>query len=68
MGVELTGRWTAEHYHQPSDEYTPDLDLSGAVQQARLIFALGYDLASTDFTPEWLEGSPFQAARDGQRP
>lgn len=61
-GVALMRRWSAEHYHQPSDEYSPDLDLSGAVQQGRLIFGLGHDLASTDFMPEWLEGSGF--ARD----
>ena len=59
-GAQQMERWATENYHQPSDEYHPGLDFSGAVQQARLVFGIGYDIADSDFVPEWDEGSPFR--------
>ncbi len=44
-GIEMLARWNASSYHLPGDEYDPATDLSGAVQQARLTFLLGYDVA-----------------------
>lgn len=44
-GIEMLARWNASSYHLPGDEYDPQVDLRGAVQQARLAFLLGYDLA-----------------------
>ncbi len=62
-GNRLMERWSAENYHRPSDEYDPSFDLSGAVQQARLVFGVGYDIADTGMRPRWLGSSPF--ASDG---
>lgn len=59
--------YVAQHYHKPSDEYDPSWDLRGAVEDLRLLFHIGYQLAnSTDF-PNWREGTPFRALRDQQR-
>ena len=58
-GAELMERWASANYHQPSDEYDPSLDFAGAVQQARLVFGVGYDIAASEFVPEWDEDSPF---------
>jgi len=56
--------WTAQHYHQVTDEYSPDWDLGGAMQDMAVWFRMGLELAySTDF-PEWHEGTEFKAARD----
>ncbi|MFQ5876889.1 MAG: M28 family peptidase [Acidobacteriota bacterium] len=56
--------YTAERYHKPSDEFDPGWDLSGAVDDARLLFMAGYRLANgTDF-PSWREGTEFKARRD----
>lgn len=62
---ERADAWTAEHYHQPSDEYDPGYwDLEGAMDDIRLWFHVGLELAySTDF-PDWNEGTEFKAVRD----
>ncbi|HUP20076.1 MAG TPA: M28 family peptidase [Gemmatimonadota bacterium] len=73
-GVEFVGRpdgwgeerieeWLAEDYHQPSDEVTPDWDLSGAVEDARLLFRVGLDVAGSPDRPAWTPGDEFEATR-----
>ena len=72
-GVEVVGKpagwgreqhdaWVATHYHQPSDELSPDWNLAGAVQDARLYFALGYAVAQAKGLPTWVKGDEFEAA------
>jgi Zn-dependent M28 family amino/carboxypeptidase len=56
--------YTANDYHKPSDEIKADWDLSGAVEDARLMMAVGYNLANADRFPEWKPGNEFKAARD----
>jgi Zn-dependent M28 family amino/carboxypeptidase len=56
--------YTANDYHKPSDEMKPDWDLSGAVQDAQLLFLVGYNVANADTFPEWKPGNEFKAARD----
>jgi Zn-dependent M28 family amino/carboxypeptidase len=67
-GVEWTRQkkdeWTATHYHRPSDEYSEDWDLRGAVDDVRLWFIVGYRLANESTFPQWREGSEFKAKRD----
>ncbi len=65
-GDAMMEEWSRENYHQPSDEYDPDFDLSGAVQQARLLFGVGYDIAESETRPQWYEGETIQAS--GGRP
>ncbi|MBK9705922.1 MAG: M20/M25/M40 family metallo-hydrolase [Acidobacteria bacterium] len=53
-----------EHrYHQPADEYSPNWDFSGMVQQARLAFILGLRLSNAAETPQWKKGDEFESAR-----
>jgi Zn-dependent M28 family amino/carboxypeptidase len=67
-GVEWTRQkkdeFTARHYHQPSDEYRTDWDLSGAVEDLQLFFMVGYQLANESRFPNWSPGSEFKAKRD----
>jgi Zn-dependent M28 family amino/carboxypeptidase len=56
--------YTAQHYHQPSDEYDPNWDLSGAIDDIRLFFRVGYRLANETTFPNWNEGTEFKAKRD----
>jgi Zn-dependent M28 family amino/carboxypeptidase len=51
-------------YHKVSDEVKPDWDLSGAVEDVRLLFALGHEIANGDQYPEWKPGTEFKARRD----
>ena len=60
---EQQDRFVAAHYHQPSDELRDDWDLSGAVEDARILFWLGAKVASTPTLPAWRPGDEFEAAR-----
>ncbi len=55
--------YTAEKYHKPSDEFDASWDLSGAVDDLRLLFTVGYRLAGESTFPKWKEGSDFKPAR-----
>jgi Zn-dependent M28 family amino/carboxypeptidase len=62
-GREKREAWEETRYHQPSDELSPDWDLSGAVEDARLQFALGYSVAQATAPPSWTKGDEFEAPR-----
>jgi Zn-dependent M28 family amino/carboxypeptidase len=50
-------------YHQPSDEYSPNWNFSGMVQQARLAFWIGLRAANANEAPRWNKGDEFERAR-----
>ncbi|MBM3284732.1 MAG: M20/M25/M40 family metallo-hydrolase [Candidatus Aminicenantes bacterium] len=62
--LALKEEYTAEHYHKPSDEFDPNWDLSGAVDDLRLLFKVGYRLAMDPAFPNWKEGTEYRAKRD----
>jgi len=51
-------------YHQPSDEYDPNWDWSGAVRDLEIYYEVGRELADSDAWPNWYEGDEFRAIRD----
>jgi len=74
-GVEYIGKppeyskqkrdeYTEKDYHAPSDEVKPDWDLSGAAEDAQLLYAVGYRVANADKFPEWKAGNEFKAKRE----
>jgi Zn-dependent M28 family amino/carboxypeptidase len=63
-GMKVRDRYTAEDYHQPSDEIKPDWDLSGAVDDAKLLYTVGYRVANAAKFPEWKPGNEFRAIRE----
>ena len=73
-GVEVVGKpegwgreqreaWVQTHYHQPSDEYNPDWDLRGAIQDAQLLFYTGCAIADQSEMPRWSPGDEFESVR-----
>jgi len=52
-----------KHYHQPSDEYHPEMDFVGDAAMARFGFALGWEAASFSRIVGWQKGDEFEAAR-----
>jgi Zn-dependent M28 family amino/carboxypeptidase len=73
-GTDFVGRpagWGAEqmqiyetnHYHQPSDELSPEWTFEGMVQDARFGFHAGLIVANDDALPQWNPGNEFEAAR-----
>lgn len=53
-----------ERYHKPTDEIDDTWDLSGLVEDARLLFRVGYRLGMESSFPGWSPGSEFKARRD----
>jgi Zn-dependent M28 family amino/carboxypeptidase len=56
--------YTANRYHNPLDQITPDWNFDSAVEDIDLLFRVGYDVAEGSLTPQWREGSEFKAIRD----
>jgi Zn-dependent M28 family amino/carboxypeptidase len=56
--------YTSRDYHSPSDEVKPDWDLTGAVDDAQLLMAVGYRVANAERLPEWAPGNEFRATRE----
>jgi len=61
---EKRKEWTSTDYHSPSDEVKDWWDLSGAVEDGRLLFAVGYRVANAQRFPEWSVGNEFRAIRE----
>jgi Zn-dependent M28 family amino/carboxypeptidase len=55
--------WVRAHYHQPSDEWRDEYDLSGMAEDTRLLFLLGLRVAGASALPAWRAGDEFEAAR-----
>jgi Zn-dependent M28 family amino/carboxypeptidase len=63
-GKKKRDEYTNNDYHAPSDQIKPDWDLTGAVDDAELLFAVGYRVANAATMPEWKPGNEFKAKRD----
>ena len=64
-GLQKMKEYTTLHYHRPSDEYNPKIhDLSGAIEDAKLFFDVGYVLSNESFFPTWYDKSPWKKIRD----
>src|SRR5437870_10045669 len=62
-GMQQAEAFTNQHYHQPSDEYSPDMDFTGDAAMARFGFALGWSAASQPKLIGWQKGDEFEKAR-----
>jgi len=65
-GQKVRDEYTNNRYHTPRDVITPEWDLSGAAEDLKLLFAVGYRIAQADRYPEWRPGNEFKAIRDKQ--
>jgi Zn-dependent M28 family amino/carboxypeptidase len=62
-GMDQDREYVEKHYHQPSDEYHPEMDFVGDSAMARFGFALGWEAASLPKLIGWQKGDEFEAAR-----
>jgi Zn-dependent M28 family amino/carboxypeptidase len=73
-GIEFIGRradfglrkmedYIARDYHKVSDEMKPDWDLTGAVEDTRLLFEVGLAIANDAGRPAWRPDSEFRKLR-----
>ena len=62
-GLQKDQAYTANNYHQPSDEYHADMDFTGDAVMAQFGFALGWKAANEPQLVQWKSGDEFEAAR-----
>ncbi|NTE02019.1 M28 family peptidase [Agrobacterium tumefaciens] len=64
-GLKQVAEFTKFRYHSPQDNFDAKTwDLSGIVEDVRLVFDLGYRLSNEDSYPKWKAGSEFKAIRE----
>ena len=62
-GREQQNHYTEVNYHQPSDEYDPNWNLDGMVDDAKLGYWTGLAIANSDLLPVWNTGDEFEQLR-----
>jgi Zn-dependent M28 family amino/carboxypeptidase len=63
-GKAIQDKYTADNYHQPSDEWSAAWTFAGMARDLELLYSLGYDLANSPAWPNWSKDSEFRAIRD----
>ena len=56
--------YVAHRYHQPADEWSPDMDLTGQAEDVGLGYEMGLKLANSRDWPQWTPTSEFKSLRD----
>ena len=62
-GKQQMEDFVAHRYHQPSDEYKPEMDFRGDAKMAQFGFILGWEASELPHTIGWQPGDEFEAAR-----
>ncbi|MDP9048519.1 MAG: M28 family metallopeptidase [Bacteroidota bacterium] len=63
-GKNKQKEYNEQHYHQPSDNYSVDMDANGMAEVANMLFNVGNKLANETTFPGWKVGSEFKAVRE----
>jgi Zn-dependent M28 family amino/carboxypeptidase len=66
-GKAATLDYIQNRYHKPQDEYDPNWNWTGAVQDLTLYYQLGRELADGNAWPNWYKTAEFRAIRDASR-
>jgi Zn-dependent M28 family amino/carboxypeptidase len=62
-GEEKERDYVTHRYHQPSDEYHPDMDFTADAKLAKVGLAIGWDVADQPQLAGWQPGDEFEKAR-----
>jgi Zn-dependent M28 family amino/carboxypeptidase len=62
-GRERVDEYVLQRYHQPSDQIDASWNLDGAVDDVRMLVAVGLRVADAPAMPAWKPGDEFEAAR-----
>jgi Zn-dependent M28 family amino/carboxypeptidase len=63
-GQAVSDDYRNHRYHQPSDKWNPNWDLSGPVEDLEAYYEFGRELADSNAWPDWYPGTEFRATRD----
>jgi len=67
-GRKAAEAYTEMRYHKPADEFDPNWNLDGVMQDLDTLYQVGRVLGDGSAWPNWRAGNPFRAARDAARP
>jgi len=67
-GLAVLDDYTASRYHKATDNFDPNWDLRGVVQDLTALYGVGKSLSLSQAWPNYREGNPFRATRDASRP
>ena len=63
--LKMIDKYWTDIYHTPFDEYHPEKDdLGGVVEDAKLLYCVGNDLANSTEWPKWKANSEFKSVRE----
>ena len=65
-GEEQHAKYTAERYHQPSDQIQPWFDYDGSLQQLRVIIRTALLVGAAGEQPKWSSSSEFREAGEAR--
>jgi Zn-dependent M28 family amino/carboxypeptidase len=63
-GQALRDDYREHRYHAPSDEWRADWDLSGVVEDLKVLRQVGDVVANSSDWPNWYPSNEFRAIRD----
>jgi Zn-dependent M28 family amino/carboxypeptidase len=63
-GMALRDDYRTKRYHQPSDEWSDNWDLSGPVETMEVAYEVGNSIANSNAWPTWYKGNEFRAVRE----
>lgn len=63
-GEKLAAEYRANRYHGPQDEYDPNWNWAGVMQDLQLFYLIGRSLAQSTAWPGWMPGDEFRAVRE----
>ncbi|UKT66074.1 M28 family metallopeptidase [Pedobacter mucosus] len=64
-GLKQVADFTKNRYHSPQDNFDAKTwDLSGIIEDVRMLFDMGYRLSNETVYPKWKIGSEFKAIRE----
>ena len=66
-GEKVANLYTKNNYHQPTDEYDQNWDLSGFAEHLEITKEMVLELANSTSWPNWYEGNEFKNIRDLSR-
>jgi len=64
FGEELSRKYDDVAYHKPPDEFDPEWDYAGAMEDVNVYYELGRRLALSNDWPTWRENSEFRLTRE----
>ncbi|HEX5121934.1 MAG TPA: M28 family metallopeptidase, partial [Rhodanobacteraceae bacterium] len=67
QGRKLYADYTANRYHKPADEYDPNWDLRGVIQDVKAFYAVGKRLADETTFPQWKPDADFHRPGPGDK-